>query len=79
MRATLVKPLNTLLAELGHGHDVFLGADSTAEVEGVRKTCPGVPTSASDVERQAMRSRSTNDSTIVASMPVNQPSFMCHD
>ena len=79
-RVALVAPLCTRLAKLGRVSDVFVGTDSTAQVQGLRSACPGVPTSSTGAERRAMRAaRDARDPRFVATTLVSQPPYRAAD
>lgn len=79
-RTVLVKPLCALITSLGRSNDVYIGTDSSAQVEGFRVTCPAVRTSGTDADRKAMRAaREAGDASFVAKQLVSQPEYRASD
>ena len=79
-RTLLVKPLCALITRLGRSNDLYIGTDSSAQVEGFRGTCPAVRTSGTDADRKAMRAaREAGDASFVAKQFVNQPEYRASD
>ena len=79
-RAFLAKPLCDLIARLGRSNDVYIGTDSTAQVEGFRTICPAVRTSGTDADRKAMRAaRNAGDASFVTKQRVSQPEYRASD
>ena len=79
-RTSLVKPLCALITGLGRSNDVYIGTDSSAQVEGFRTQCPAVRTSGTTADRRAMRAaREAGDESFVAKQLVSQPEYRASD
>jgi glycerophosphoryl diester phosphodiesterase len=80
LRTAAVEPLCTLLRTAHRTDDVYIGVDTTEQVQLFRELCPEVNTSATDSERRAMRAaREANDETFVTHQLVSQPEFVASD
>ena len=79
-RASLAKPLCDLITGLGRSNDVYIGTDSTAQVEAFRTMCPAVRTSGTHADRKAMRAaRNAGDTSFVTKQRVSQPEYRASD
>lgn len=79
-RAAVAKPICDLITRLGRTDDVYIGTDSTAQVEVFRSRCPSVRTSGTGADRRAMRAaRAAGDTSFVARQEVSQPEYRSSD
>ena len=79
-RASLAKPLCELITRLGRINDVYIGTDSTVQVEGFRAMCPAIRTSGTDADRKAMRAaREARDTSFVTKQRISQPEYRASD
>jgi len=80
VRVAAVPPLCTLLQQLGRTSDVYVGVDTTEQVDQFRSLCPDVRTSGTDSDRAAMRAARTNhDTSYTTTQLVSQPQFIGPD
>ncbi len=80
LRASAVGPLCTLLQRTGRTRDVYIGVDTTEQVDLFRSTCPEVRTSGTDAERAALRAaRAAHDTSYTTTQLVSQPQFIGPD
>ena len=79
-RPSVAAPLCALLTRLRRTADVYVGSDSSAQVDAFRSTCPSVRTSGTDAERRAMRAaRASGDRSFTTRQLVSQPPFRGDD
>lgn len=79
-RESLAKPLCELITGLGRADNVYIGTDSTAQVEIFRTACPAVRTSGTMADRRAMRAaRDAADTSFVTKQRVSQPEYRASD
>lgn len=79
-RTAAVEPLCSLLRSANRTSDVYIGVDTTEQVELFRELCPEVHTSGTDAERRAMRAaREANDATFVTHQLISQPELVASD
>lgn len=80
LRTSAVAPLCSLLRSEKRTDDVFIGVDTTEQVELFRSLCPEVHTSGTDAERRAMRAaRERHDTSFVTDQLVSQPEYISAD
>jgi glycerophosphoryl diester phosphodiesterase len=80
LQTSAVQPLCDLLRSTGRTSDVYIGVDTSEQVELFRRSCPEVATSGTDAERKAARAaRESNDTTFVSHQEVSQPEFIGSD
>ncbi len=78
-RTEVVVPACQLLRKLDRT-DVYVGVDTTEQVESFRKNCPEVHTSGTDEERRMARAaRDSGDKSFVSKQLVSQPSYIGQD
>ncbi len=81
-REEVARPVCDLLRRLRARRTgaVYVGSDSGDQVRALRATCPEVPTSGTDEERQAMRAaRAAGDTRFRTRQLVSQPEFINSD
>lgn len=79
-RTLVAKPVCELLLRLRRTANVYVGSDNSAQVAGLRQSCPTVKTSGTAAERRASRAaRESGDLTFRSKQPVSQPSFKNDD
>ena len=80
LRTVAVDPICEVITRLRRSADVYVGVDTTPQVERFRTECPTIRTSATDEERRAMRAaRAAGDTRIVIHQIVSQPSYRGDD
>jgi glycerophosphoryl diester phosphodiesterase len=78
-RTEVALPICVLLRKIGRT-DVYVGVDTTPQVESFRKNCPEVRTSGTDAERKRARAaRDAGDKSFVSNQLVSQPSYIGND
>jgi glycerophosphoryl diester phosphodiesterase len=78
-RTEVALPVCVLLQKLKRT-DVYVGVDTTEQVESFRKNCPEIQTSGTDEDRRKARAaRDSGDRSFVSTQLVSQPSYIGRD